>query len=436
MTPEQQASLLAEWLDSPGSPPPDGLDPDVVESMLVLRPELAPAPRVSLDDILAGVSEGPFHGDAAGDGEQARRSEVPISQGGAEIIDFAARRRRRTRIWGGVGAVAAAALVLFTVLPSGDALMEAAPTSLEDAQAEFEQQERGRVQDQARRSNADPAPEPAAAPAPDAPGGGEVKQAVKPAAPPPAQQKASYSKEDLDEAPQDAPAELNPVEGAARSASYGPEPTVEEEEATSAPSRSSMDSLDLEAASSGGAQKESRDRRFGGLRSGAAGTVAESDGVASMDDDFAYETQPEYNRSEGLPTDLDGLRAAAVPGDYRSGWYIQSLDGAAYDRFEAAVESARSAPSADAAAVCAALIDDADARIGQDMAFRAATYAWQGGDTSAALRYLRQGQNRSSLNTPFRANLYLLEGRILEQSGDVAGAQAAYTVAANLNQAR
>jgi hypothetical protein len=437
MTPEQQASLLAKWLESPGSPPPDGLDPDVVESMLVLRPELAPAPRVSLDDILAGVSEGPFHADAAGaaGSEEARRSEVPISEGGAEIIDFAARRRRRTRIWGGVGAVAAAALVLFTVLPSGDKLMDAAPTSMEEAQADFENQERGRVQEQTQRWNDDPAPaaEVAAEPAPSVTRQAKSDDSKPAAAPKVVQEEPSdVAYEAEEEYVQDAPAELSQVQGSAESASYGPDPSADA--VASAPG-SSMDSLEL-GASADEARKGSRDKRFPSLRGGAAGNVAENDAVASMDDGFAYETAPEYNRSEGLPTDLDGLRAAAKPQDYRSGWYIQALDGTDYDRFEAAVESARTAPSADGAAICAALIDDADARIGQDMAFRAASYAWQSGDTSAALRYLRQGQNRSSLNTPYRANLYLLEGRILEQSGDIAGAQAAYTVAANLNQAR
>ena len=70
------------------------------------------------------------------------------------------------------------------------------------------------------------------------------------------------------------------------------------------------------------------------------------------------------------------------------------------------------------------------------MAFRAASAAWASGDATSALRYLSKGQGRSSLNTAQRANLYYLEGQILEAQGDTQGALAAYRVAANLNQAR
>ena len=43
MNETQQAELLAAWLAQGGGPVPEGLDPDVVEAMLVLRPELPAA---------------------------------------------------------------------------------------------------------------------------------------------------------------------------------------------------------------------------------------------------------------------------------------------------------------------------------------------------------------------------------------------------------
>ena len=61
MSIEQQAEQLAQWLEAhPGTPPPDGIDPEVIEAVYSLRPELAPAPNVDLDDILDSVERGPF----------------------------------------------------------------------------------------------------------------------------------------------------------------------------------------------------------------------------------------------------------------------------------------------------------------------------------------------------------------------------------------
>lgn len=60
MTEQQQAELLAAWLADPNAPIPDGLDPDVVEAVIALHPERAPAPRVTADSILALVEEGPL----------------------------------------------------------------------------------------------------------------------------------------------------------------------------------------------------------------------------------------------------------------------------------------------------------------------------------------------------------------------------------------
>lgn len=61
MTELNEPRLLAEWLDAnPGEAPPEGVEAEVIEAVYALRPDLAPAPRVSLDDILAGVATGPF----------------------------------------------------------------------------------------------------------------------------------------------------------------------------------------------------------------------------------------------------------------------------------------------------------------------------------------------------------------------------------------
>lgn len=61
MTEDVQARRLAEWLAAPaGTDPPEDLDPEVLAAVFALRPDLAPAPRVGIDAILASVSTGPF----------------------------------------------------------------------------------------------------------------------------------------------------------------------------------------------------------------------------------------------------------------------------------------------------------------------------------------------------------------------------------------
>lgn len=56
----RQAEMLARWLDGATESIPEELDQDVVEAVIALRPELAPAPSLSAEDILAGVRTGPL----------------------------------------------------------------------------------------------------------------------------------------------------------------------------------------------------------------------------------------------------------------------------------------------------------------------------------------------------------------------------------------
>ncbi len=67
MTSVDPAQQLAAWLrkrrESQLLPePPSELEADVVEAVYALQPHRAPAPRVTLDDILSGVEAGPFQG--------------------------------------------------------------------------------------------------------------------------------------------------------------------------------------------------------------------------------------------------------------------------------------------------------------------------------------------------------------------------------------
>jgi len=137
MTPEEQARRLAEWLDGhPGTDPPLDLDPEVVEAVYALRPDLAPAPRVSADDILAELATGPL----------AEGAPAPIEGGSdAAVVPFPepdrapapAPRRRPTWGWGtatGTLVALAAALVLVVRYTGQGPRGEPAPTSAPVAQ--------------------------------------------------------------------------------------------------------------------------------------------------------------------------------------------------------------------------------------------------------------------------------------------------------------
>jgi len=61
VTLDRQHELLATWLrQEPGTEPPAELEPEVVEAIYALRPDLAPPPRVTIEQILAEVGEGPL----------------------------------------------------------------------------------------------------------------------------------------------------------------------------------------------------------------------------------------------------------------------------------------------------------------------------------------------------------------------------------------
>lgn len=122
MNEEQQAQALARWLES-GGDPPVGMDPDAIEAVYALRPDLAPPPRVSIDDILGDVASGPFaHADPPG--AQVVPFPVPASlpepDAAPEPEPVPANDTLGWRRWGGglVG-VLAAAVAMFVVLDPG-----------------------------------------------------------------------------------------------------------------------------------------------------------------------------------------------------------------------------------------------------------------------------------------------------------------------------
>ncbi len=61
MSEVHEAEALARWLDDPqGTPVPDSIDAEVTEAIYALKPALAPAPQLSIEDILDCLLEGPL----------------------------------------------------------------------------------------------------------------------------------------------------------------------------------------------------------------------------------------------------------------------------------------------------------------------------------------------------------------------------------------
>ena len=68
MSENQEAQILAQWLDGvPGGTVPESLDSDVAETVFALRPEYAPAPAVTIEAVLASLTDGPLVDPAIGE---------------------------------------------------------------------------------------------------------------------------------------------------------------------------------------------------------------------------------------------------------------------------------------------------------------------------------------------------------------------------------
>lgn len=142
MNENQEAQALARWLEEhPGQAPPPDVDPEVVEALYALRPDLAPAPNVRIEDIFAAVESGPFATAKGAEEEMITEEVVSLAAERAKRVTHEAAPAtavRKAPWWSGpgMGALAAAALALVVILPTAGILltqktadMEAAPAS-------------------------------------------------------------------------------------------------------------------------------------------------------------------------------------------------------------------------------------------------------------------------------------------------------------------
>jgi len=78
MSENQQATSLANWLaHEPGSPAPSDVDSEVMETIYALRPEYAPALRLTIDEVLDVIMDGPLLDPAIGDSLRTWLNSTP-----------------------------------------------------------------------------------------------------------------------------------------------------------------------------------------------------------------------------------------------------------------------------------------------------------------------------------------------------------------------
>ena len=80
---QDEGQDLARFLATTAPADADALDADVREAVFALRPDLAPAPRLTADDILATVRTGPLADDAS-----TSTPSSLVSRDGAEVVAF------------------------------------------------------------------------------------------------------------------------------------------------------------------------------------------------------------------------------------------------------------------------------------------------------------------------------------------------------------
>ncbi len=453
MSPEEQAQALSRWLSEPaGTDPPGELDPDVVESVYALRPDIAPAPRVSADDILASLTAGPLVDPAT-----VAAPEESEGQGG-EVVAFPSPERveaaptaeprrnwwRAMNQWGGISAVVATAATLAVI---------ALPVL--------------------QMSNEEAGPTPATA----------VEEAAVPAvadAPAVASQKAA-------EVPQERVSAAQEVAAASGKADQGAR--VQTRDAEIADLENNVDAVAdlgdevsdgfLDMAGGMGAVAEVdedtdiipeaqapaqppqmiQQETYAGEPYSNTGNTANTGFELDNLDDLpeAEEEQIAKSISRGASkkqrnrqdkdaaaddvVDLTKLRAQADPGLIGTGWR-NHVDGGTLAGVDAAIASAEFEARAGKYKLAGDLLAEfitAPASMGQAQAIAAADYYLRDGrdeQIQAAIAAVRRGLTLSQDNTAARAKLEVIHGDALKRFGEYVAAEAAYRRAAQINAAR
>jgi len=393
MSHDEHAKALARWLEQPeGTIPPDELDDDVVEAIVSLRPERAPAPRVTADDILALVTTGPLAEAASPGGEVVPFPGAPAPAPEVEqAFDHSTPERppRWSSLarWGGLSgvgiALAAAATLMFVAVPT-----------LQRGQAPMAQGEAMPAGDEMRAAPA------AAAPAAEPMAEEEVEDEA------PAAQKTESADAKQRQAP------------AAR-----PKPRARPpQEPAAAPAQ--LERAEEAVYPMGGAPVDN-----GALIPELADEFA-NDGAA--DAEIAPSPDP-----TGGGSDLDALRAAAVPADWSTDRWEGAVSSSDRERVAAgldvASEAARNGEPAKAADLAERFISPPDAAA-HAAALAAVDHHLAAGNVAGAIAAARRGLQFRA-NTPGWSMLAVRLGDLV-RSSDPGSAEAWYRDAAAQNATR
>lgn len=453
MSHEKRARTLALWLEQGGEPPED-LDPEVIEAISILRPDLAPPPRVDLDDILASVQEGPLAAEPQGEvvpfpSPSATQSDTPTPT--SERPAWSDRARR----WGGLGAlVAVAATVLLVARPlvSDELPTSSAPAREMRAEPALQTEpvldaqkptSAPVVRDEgssATRAPAEPppAPSPAAdagrpAPAPTATQKPAAPTAMqKLAAPPPPATGAAM--EPAFETPESTTAPAVGYDGSTAGAS--PAPVIS---ATESAPTTTVEVLAAERNRKGlfGRKAESASTRSAPAPAAAPPPPAAEpayDFAEVADSDQALPLEAAAKESVGAPL---GLSDQARPRDL-GGW-AAGLEPRVAEEFRSAMVRAEALAAEGRRQEAVELLDRhviQPARAGQEVARRLALLQLQEGRYDAALSAVERGLALSAAPSPERVGLLWARGEILAQRGDPDGARAAWEEAIRVREGR
>lgn len=444
------ATRLAGWLDS-GEFPDEAEDPEL-EAVFALRPELAPAPRVSIDDILGAVREGPLAERPVGAPEPTLPASIGELPEPVVVANTVPREHRRLPPWflPGAGVLLMAALALLVVLPVKDAAPRlAAPTTPIMASAPAEE---------AARDPSDLETVPEAAPRPTSP---DSSAAASPAEPTVALGRAAgegYAGGLMpdganaveEKVPADAPAkDMSTLDIAPTTASSGPATTPAREPPGEAPevakeTQSALSSFgyldDAEGASGAApqpAQPTSIARGTGGASAGAAtggsrDETRSSTTIAEAEDDDRQASRADHAYSEEIQAQSKSSRrqlevesgrkgndkpktetATTAPApvtqasaDQTETWY----DGD--DGLASADAALASGDAASAEAALKQLLSSADSRIAMQAALRLARLYIDQGRKAEALAVIQKGQALRGTSAEDQAKLKALQDEL------------------------
>ena len=473
----RQAELLARWLDAPDAEELDGqpdgepgIDPELLGVIYTLSPKRAPAPRIDLDALIAGVTSGPFAAPPMPP-EPVRPEPVRPEPVRPEPVQPRPDPRRAAptaprpaptaprpliprRFLPAMGLVAAAALAAVLVIPvatmygvtepNPDVLHAPMPEMASATPPPPAQQQRSIVAEAVSPAAEPVAPalRPVGSPTTGlelpSPVVGPVSAAVAntPAPMPatPATVGVTMPKTEADNNVQvNAPAYGTAATGGATAQIAGDEAPLKDakenlarlEERTE--NQADMDDQPIaESAAAKSAPKSAprsaAESAAGSNKSAPAAPAAE--GMSQSYDVPVAQTAP----------DGAGGGGSVWPLDYIEGWYTRYPDVVPAYQAALQLESARSWPAA--AAAWQRLMSDERNDVAQDAAFRAARAWWQSGQSGTALALMEDGLRRSTANTVFRARLYALKADLLASQGKTREAEAARQQAIVLNSSR